>query len=354
MTTSDPVPGLSEDALDEALDLLAGTAPTFGPEGLSNHGPMAAEALVQMGQGPQVLQWVSHYRQRLEPGPPPGRPPTPEEWDAALGDATRFADFVALFDRALAERPAGEVLAEWVPRLAPGSVGAAGHGLLRTAHAARALRAADRPGRRHELAEGLAYWAASYEELPGPPLLIGTGTVEGQLGALPDLAVADAGGPITDRVRLVATVADQFEAVVSGLGAPGDPVIGLDAVAVAGAGAYLRNAGAGHAVALVHAITVPMATELLLDGLDPVDRLEVFSYTWQAVAAIHSGFAPRRHPDPDERPAEPPYPEEVVAAAVASGDEHAIKLAEAALRAYRRSGEPALLLAAADAAGRLA
>ena len=39
--------------------------------------------------------------------------------------------------------------------------------------------------------------------------------------------------------------------------------------------------------------------------------------------------------------------------ALASGDEHAIKLTEAALRSYARSSDPLLLLAAADACTRL-
>ena len=39
--------------------------------------------------------------------------------------------------------------------------------------------------------------------------------------------------------------------------------------------------------------------------------------------------------------------------AVASGDEHAIKLTEAALRSFGRSGDAVLLLAAADACDRL-
>ena len=39
--------------------------------------------------------------------------------------------------------------------------------------------------------------------------------------------------------------------------------------------------------------------------------------------------------------------------AVASGDAHALKLTEAALRSYARTSEPALLFAAADASVRL-
>jgi hypothetical protein len=39
--------------------------------------------------------------------------------------------------------------------------------------------------------------------------------------------------------------------------------------------------------------------------------------------------------------------------AIYSGDEHAIKLTEAALRAYKRCGDPTLLWAASDACARL-
>ena len=47
----------------------------------------------------------------------------------------------------------------------------------------------------------------------------------------------------------------------------------------------------------------------------------------------------------------PPTP--LVDRALESGDEHAIKLTEAALRSYERSGDPLLLMAAADACDRL-
>jgi hypothetical protein len=48
-----------------------------------------------------------------------------------------------------------------------------------------------------------------------------------------------------------------------------------------------------------------------------------------------------------------PAAETLVDRALASGDEHAIKLCEAALRSFGRSGDVVLLLAAADACDRL-
>jgi hypothetical protein len=48
-----------------------------------------------------------------------------------------------------------------------------------------------------------------------------------------------------------------------------------------------------------------------------------------------------------------PSPGELVASALRSGDVHALKLTEAALRCFARTEEPVLLYAAADASARL-
>src|SRR6185312_17360932 len=160
--------------LDDALNIFAGTAPEFGEFGLSNHGPMAAEVLDQLGRRDAIAAWVAVYRVRLDPAPPPPESRLSEaEWPAALGVAERFPEWLALFEAELADRPIGAVVGEWVPRLVPGAVGAAGHGLIRTAHALRAFGRSETHPRRVEVAVGLAYWASRYQELPGPPLLIG-------------------------------------------------------------------------------------------------------------------------------------------------------------------------------------
>jgi hypothetical protein len=109
-----------------------------------------------------------------------------------------------------------------------------------------------------------------------------------------------------------------------------------------------------HGIALIHAVTAPMAVELLFDDLEIEDRAQVFAYAWQAAAALHTCYAEDRRPfDPADVAGDLPYPEDLVEAAVVAGDEHAIKVTEAALRAYRRSGDPVLLLAAAEASRRL-
>ena len=60
-------------------------------------------------------------------------------------------------------------LTTWVPRFAPAIVSRAAHGLIRTAHAARSLSVSDTAPRRRELAQGLGYWASTWQTLPGEP-----------------------------------------------------------------------------------------------------------------------------------------------------------------------------------------
>ena len=152
------------DALEEALEMMAGLAP------LTNHGPMAAEALVALGRADRVVPWVEGYRRRFNAAYPPAvEAVTRSNWREALGDGRRVADWAEFFRRELKEAAWPEVLERWADRLAPGLAAAAAHGLIRTGHAARSLSAKETELRRRELAEGLAYWAAYYQPLPEAP-----------------------------------------------------------------------------------------------------------------------------------------------------------------------------------------
>jgi hypothetical protein len=345
---------METDPLDRALQVLAATAPEFGAHGLSNHGPMVAEALGQMDRADDIDAWVATYVAILDPAPVPAEKPLDDvTWPTALGAAGRFPEWLALFEMEMADRPPAAVVEEWVPRLVPGTVGAATHGLIRTAHGLRSLHAADTPARRLEVANGLAYWACRYQELPGPPLLIGHQDVATALADLPYLPEET---PqeflISAVVAHVADIADEFEQAVASLGPGGDAIALLDALAVGGARAYLRNAGEGHAVALVHAVTSPLALELVLPWLAEEDRDAALAYAWQAVASLHVAFDVDRHL-PEVDLGDPPGRSELIDRAVRSGDAHALKLTEAALRCHARTGEPVLLWAAADASARL-
>ncbi len=334
------------------LTVFAATAPNYGQLGLANHGPMATEAMAHLGRYDAIAEWTARYAKRLDAAPPPARRPLAEaEWQEALGEELRYPEWLALFEREVADRPAAAVVAEWAPRLLPGTIGAATHGLIRTGHAVRSLMATDTPPRRIELASALAFWASSYQELPGPPLLIGREGVAEALADLPYLPEeAPAAVLISDRVAAVADIADEFEQAVASLGWTGSAVELLDQLAAGGAAAYLRNADAGGAIGLLHSVTSPLACELVMPWLAEEDRAAAVGYAWQAAAALHVAYDTDRVTPVPQGPA--PAHDDLIERALASGDEHAIKLCEAALRAFGRCADPALLLAAGDASAR--
>ena len=164
------MPSADYSALDEALAFLGG----FGPDlrnGLTNHAPMAAEALCALGRPDAVLPWIERYRGALLPRPPAGERIAPDDWREALGQLHRAGDWSARFADELQEAAWPEVLDRWVSRLAPGISASATHGVIRVGHAVRGLVAAgtNESGalRRRELADALASWAYAYQELPG-------------------------------------------------------------------------------------------------------------------------------------------------------------------------------------------
>src|SRR5262245_1159794 len=159
---------MTNSALDDALERLRGTGPE-AVHGAPNHGPMAAEALIALGCPDEVPRWVDDYRRELGPMPQARLPVTETTWQGALGAIHRIGDWQAFFVTQLAEAPWPTVFAQWIVRLTPGLMAGGTHGLIRTAHAVRALSATATPLRVEELASALAYWAAYHQTLPGVP-----------------------------------------------------------------------------------------------------------------------------------------------------------------------------------------
>ena len=277
---------MKTETLDDALTVFAGHRPQLrvrrpgqsrahGGRGAGAPGPRRRHP----GLGGAVPAPASTTRRRRAPAP---------DRDGVAGRARardHFPEWLALFEREIADRPVAAVVGEWAPRLLPGSVGAATHGLIRTGHAVRGsatptrrrgasrwrtpwpsgpaatrscrATAADRARRRggagrpavppRDAPYALAFWASSYQELPGPPLLIGHEGVAQALADLPYLEDPPAAVLISDRVAAVADIADEFEQAVASLGWTGSAVDLLDQLATGGALAYLRNADDGGA-----------------------------------------------------------------------------------------------------------
>jgi len=289
----------------------------------ANHYPMAAEALEALGCAEHIEpSWrsaASGYAGDVSSNEPLERP------ERALGQYERYGDWLAFFRAQLQRAPWRDVVGKWIPRLTPGLIGGAFHGLIRTGHAVRALRTANSQPRQDELAAALAYWAARYVELP-------TTTEHATL----DLHRISSPGRRDDTPLSFFKVT---EVVTQNSFAP--PLNRLDGRdAHADLTALARECAAGvlemlvqerHRLWLMHSVTAPGSAQLLLPELAPSDARRLAAHVRQAVlawyAALGSDFIPREH----ERASLPDW-SPLLARAATSGSVHTIKLMEALQR----------------------
>lgn len=334
------------DRLDDALEILDETGPEYGG-GLANHGPMAAEALFALDQADAVVPWTERYRRKLGDEPAPGQPVERAAILDALGQMRRYPDWLALFLEEFREAPWEPGVDRWVYELAPGFAGAATHGVIRAGHAARSLARHDTPGRRKELARGFAYWAATYQTLPGKETWPAHLTPEQALAHVPRLADdVRRTGSISQGLKLVSTLPD-FAGVISLVDA-GPPESFVPALGEAFARVFLAGtASSGRTIALIHAVTGPAAAGLLVPHISPRTAARLLTSAWQAGAAIYAVWGK----PPGSAQVESPLAtrEALIAGAVKSGDEHAIKFTEACLRLDAAAPSPAFRSAASRA-----
>jgi hypothetical protein len=336
---------IEHDVLDEALARLAPTGPEYMGR-LANHAPMTVEALVTLGRGDAVGAWIDRYAGRLHEWPRSAGRIARDAWADALGQHDRCTDWRAFFAEELREASWRDVMATWTPRLAAGVSGSAAHGLIRASHAARALSARETPERRAELASALAYWAASFHRLPERPAPSPRLTVE---QALANIELVPEGrrvqGPIVERLEPLETV-PSFARAADLVDLGGEPSATITSLTHAFAKVYLSNASHRDGlIARLHQLTGTSAVRLLAPHLGREAVQSLLRYVWQLDAAV---YATNTTPGAQPPPVEPfPTAEDLVAAAVDGGDEHAIKLTEACLREHAIAADPAFLAAAA-------
>ncbi len=338
--------------LDAALRRLRGTGSEVAGGSAPNHGPMAAEALVALGHDDVVIGWTDRYRRTLSSIPLARSPITEELWTDALGAIDRFGDWVAFFDTQLTEDHWAAVFSKWIGRLLPATPSAGGHGLIRTAHARRALADAETPLRVEELGVALAYWAAYHRKLPSVPALVGRLGFDRALHQIPLFLKGKPreGMPRELYLHVMKEHAHEFSRAVDAAAEPESIEDALSSLTEAGARLYLANASTQPLV-LLHTVTVPAAFRLLLPYLPDSLHMTALAYVWQNVAATAATYA-------DERPVEsdqwsPGEESVIVNQSIATDDPHAIKFAEACVREYRLSRKPVFLAAAEDWAARL-
>ncbi|MBO8187622.1 questin oxidase family protein [Streptomyces spirodelae] len=336
----------STGTLDEALERLHACGPEH--EGwLSNHAPMAVEALVRHGEARSVHRWIDAYRDKLEDMPSPDSPVTEANWREALGDPRRLADWIDHFTHQIDEHPWQDVLALWWPRLLPGISAGATHPVIRTGHAVRALltQGGLTTPRRTELAHALGYWAARHSTLPGVTLLPAEATAEAGYDAVP--LIADQSGGIRARLARITALpqrpvpAARTTAQEAGSGGtdPDEARADLEEIVRAATRRYATHAH-GSPVMLVHAATAPNAVLRILPALPRTLWAAGADAAWAASAAVTAVYSPAEGgPTPSSSPV---APQAAFARAAAHGDEHAIKFADTALDVVARTdgGDP--------------
>jgi hypothetical protein len=322
--------------LDEAFDRMGRTDFQL-PNGFVNHGPMACEALDALGLDRYVDGWARRIEASIAEGPAPATSTSlsTTAWEDAIGDYHRLPEWLTLFGREVDEQGWEATVALWVPRLMPALSTALYHGVIRTAHAVRAVDAADTPSRRAELARALGYWAARYH--PGPPPS-GAGTTER----------TDAGTP--QRMDVGTT-----ERTAAGTPVPADagwsddaggPVpVDRDLLAAAAGGA--RHYVAGPTIFALHGVTGAMAVALLVPHLPPDAGTAALAQLRADHLALYGRDPAARNGDPTAT-TEPSdrWEDGAASAAAGSRDPHQVKLVEACRRGWQATADRAF----ADAA----
>jgi hypothetical protein len=337
-------------ALDDALELLS----PYGIEltnGNFNHAPMVVEALCALGRPEAVFPWIETYKPRLTPRLASAEPVDWSQWRAHLGRRDSFPAWSSLFAAELAEAPWRSVLDRWAARLAPGYSGAAVHGAIRVGHAARGLAEAETRIRLRELADALASWAASYTELPtaatAQPRHLDP---RAALAAVPIVpSESRPPGNITTALNKLVEF-PEFASAIDLVELGDDLDAATAALAELFARTYLANAVDPRTfIVFVHSVTAVHALANLLPHVGEATGRLLARYAWQAGCGLYAAFG-GAVPVEDITPGDAD-PTALVDAAVANGDEHAIKFTEACLTRHKIAPSPVYLAAIRHALG---
>jgi hypothetical protein len=303
---------------DDALKTFLAADANYGG-GLANHGPMAAEALVSMGQAEAIGAFVAAYEPRLESSRRQVAPaPAPDDWRSWLQPQ--------------------------LTTLVPMAGNLAGHGLLRVAHAVRGLERAETSGgvsvvQRRELTAAVDYWRDGGAGVPSPKQLDGDSTADQWLAMLGRLDPEQRSDGLLTVTLAAAAETEGFRVGMAALARSPDPASTLDVLAVTAALAFERN-NASSAFALLHGVTVSSMARVLLVHLDDAGAREL--------EAIVAGFDDGEHiaDDDDGESIELLDTAALAEQAAATREDHTIKFVDACLQVTARTGDPRPLRAA--------
>lgn len=323
------------------LHRLLDAAQRFPPEyadQLSNHLPMALTALAGLqADEAQMQRFFASYARHFEGRPSAYNQAEPlADWPAHRGQFDAFDRLRATFIAAIGRDGRDAVLRAALPLLIDGIGAAAFHGAIRTAHAVDSQHDG-------ELAAGLAYWAARWMPLQAP--LAGEPAfdkVADWLDAIDTrLLSADAGwrsnAPLISLRMQEAVHTQAYQGLAGRLRPCGDSLADLAAAAAA------RYARTGNFTVL-HIATASNAAITLAAWL-PVDDDRAMAPLWHAVAAASLASRLATLPLPMQDPGPALDWPQLRTRALASDDDHLIKLVHA--MAVRQALDPKTIWLAA-------
>ena len=330
---------------DDCLTVLRARGPLL-TNGLINHAPMVAEAFSALGEADVALDWTRSYESKAQTREPATDPVNSETWQDALGAGYERAADWRLYFSAEIDRLGWKAATDlWCARLAPGFATGAVHGIIRVGHAVRALAHGETDARKQELADALGLWASAYRTLRVAP-----SRLDKQLPPATALPLVPRLPP-DERPKSGAITAG----VKKALEIPGFPEAfnwldmsgRLEQVGVetgrAFAEVFLAQVNAPYAaIVFTHAITGVGAVLNIAPHVCRGTTRILLRHGWHAGCALVAVFADDIEPHPAAGEG-PESPEDIVAGAIAHGDDHVIKLSEACLSLYHASGDELFL-----------
>lgn len=292
----------------------------------ANHVPMVLIALYRQGADPDQLRQYFAGKRRTSASKtdsPSARRIGHDDWMQNLGQFSAWRSYRRFFQVEIDERGVQEVLAAHVPPLMAGVAGHAFHPLLRVSYG---IDLDDKD----EIASGLAYWAAAYLPVPEAPGDTGSAEPVELLNALTSsksLSGVKPQGNIVERISQFYAQED-FCRLLRRIDLDRDHP--LDSIAEAVAHAFDKY----HHFTLLHGVTSCHAMRIVL----PYCRVHpdaIGQYWWSVCAAylsVVNVFDGGRQPLPSNRDADWVR---VQRDAIATGNEHTIKLAYTCLKESR-------------------
>jgi hypothetical protein len=307
--------------LRQQLDLCAHHDAEYG-HNLASHLPMALVALARLGADDQRLtDFAQRYASRLHPAPPAEPWPPGEAWQSRFGNPRAWPAYRSLFNEWLDHEGAPSVLAQALPPLLQGVGAVAFHGPIRVAYALSA-------GHSHELADALAYWACRWFALGATPT---AGHERDPVAVLARLNIAKPQRPLIAERMVIAAEQGSFARITAALHI--DPATTLAQLATLAARRYAASGN----FTVLHLLTSAHAMRVLLPWLDTDERADALGAYWLAYAAGHAASGLTRGAQEGSHVELRPWPE-IVARAIASDDDHVIKLVDSCREQERAYG----------------